>query len=366
MRESAGWIFISYRHEETRHIVGRLTDSLVARFGTEGVFHDIGTIEPGVDFVKAIEEAIASCRVLLAVIGPRWLTITDTNGRRRLEDPLDFVRLEIEGAIRHDIHLIPVLIDDTAMPKMEDLPESLAVLTRRQVLRITESRFRYDSGRLITAIERASNVPHELLHQANEQMSQGRDQDALETIDRAVTISPAYADALALRGEILMSHKRYDQALESLDRALKLNPSQAYAARARGRLFILRKQYHAALEDLNHSLALYPNDAVALAARGHVFMMWNRYEEAFQDFNRAIQLSPLDPQAYYNRGRGYLRLEKYKEARADFETALRLDPNNETIRGLIEVSSWWGTTRLGLAHFAGNVARWLRGNIPSE
>ena len=114
---------------------------------------DVDTIEPGVDFAEAINRAVAACTVLLAVIGPNWLTATDERGRRRLDDPDDFVRLEIEAALIRGVRVIPILADGTVMPGKQDLPESLATLTRLNALLIRHENFSADARRLVTAIE---------------------------------------------------------------------------------------------------------------------------------------------------------------------------------------------------------------------
>ena len=112
------------------------------------------TIEPGLDFAEEVTRAVAACQVLVAVIGPTWLTAADGRGRRRLDDPGDFVRLEIETALARGVRVIPVLAQGAMMPGGDDLPESLAVLARRNALFIRHESFRSDAGRLVTAIER--------------------------------------------------------------------------------------------------------------------------------------------------------------------------------------------------------------------
>lgn len=106
-----GGIFVSYRRQETSHLAGRLYDRLADRFGENQVFIDVDTIEPGVDFTEEIFRAVASCIVLLAVIGPAWLTATDERGRRRLDDPDDIVRLEVEAALGRGVRVIPILVE---------------------------------------------------------------------------------------------------------------------------------------------------------------------------------------------------------------------------------------------------------------
>ncbi len=113
----AGRIFISYRREETAYPAGWLFDRLVEHFGQGQVFKDVDSIQLGDDFVEVITAAVAGCDVLLALIGDQWLTITGEDGRRRLEDPSDFVRLEIEAALARNIRVIPVLVDGARMPR---------------------------------------------------------------------------------------------------------------------------------------------------------------------------------------------------------------------------------------------------------
>ena len=102
-----GRIFMSYRREETAYPAGWLFDRLVSHFGRDQVFKDVDSIELGDDFAEVITTAVESCEVLLALIGNRWLTATGRDGRRRLDDPNDFVRVEIEVALTRDVRVIP-------------------------------------------------------------------------------------------------------------------------------------------------------------------------------------------------------------------------------------------------------------------
>ena len=103
-------IFISYRREDTSPEAGRLYDRLAGHFGKDQVFMDIDTIRPGVDFVEVINDSVASCEVLIAVVGKQWLTSTDEAGNRRLDDPEDWIRLEIAAALGRNIRVIPTLV----------------------------------------------------------------------------------------------------------------------------------------------------------------------------------------------------------------------------------------------------------------
>ena len=150
---SPGRIFISYRREETAYPAGWLYDRLIDRYGGQ-VFKDVDSIELGDDFVEVITRAVGSCDVLLALVGEEWLTITDEDGRRRLDDPDDFVRVEIEAALTRNVRVIPILVDGARMPRSNELPPSLARLVRRQALELSPARFEYDTSRLLTVVDR--------------------------------------------------------------------------------------------------------------------------------------------------------------------------------------------------------------------
>jgi hypothetical protein len=150
---TAGGVFISYRRQESSGMAGRLYDRLAARFGDDQVFMDVDAIDLGVDFGEAIAQALSSCTVLLAVIGPRWLTATDEDGQRRLNDLDDIVRLEIQTALERDIRVIPILVEGAVMPRRQQLPEELAGLARRNAHFLRHESFRFDTDRLLAAIE---------------------------------------------------------------------------------------------------------------------------------------------------------------------------------------------------------------------
>jgi len=134
-------VFISYRREDTEGQAGRLFDDLTRHFGEDSVFMDVAGIEPGRDFRRVIDEQIASCGVLLAMIGKSWLDAVDESGRRRLDDPTDFVRLETASALRRDIPVVPVLVHGARMPRAEQLPEGLTELAYRNGVELSHARW---------------------------------------------------------------------------------------------------------------------------------------------------------------------------------------------------------------------------------
>ena len=149
-----GRVFISYRRDDSAFPAGWLYDRLSAHVGNGLVFKDVDSIEPGDDFVRVLEDAVGSCQVLLALIGDRWLDIIDETGQRRLDNPDDFVRLEIEAALRRDVRVVPVLVGRAPMPKSEQLPDSLRGLIRRHAIELSPNRFESDVARLVRTIDK--------------------------------------------------------------------------------------------------------------------------------------------------------------------------------------------------------------------
>ncbi len=144
-------VFVSYRRSDSRHATGRLYDRLKSNFDDRDIFMDIDGIEPGMDFVEVLNDRVARCDIVLAIIGPNWLTAADDQGRR-LDHPDDFVRIELEAALSRNIRVIPVLVDGAQMPRADDLPENLRTLARRQSVPVRHETFGADSELIITAV----------------------------------------------------------------------------------------------------------------------------------------------------------------------------------------------------------------------
>jgi hypothetical protein len=153
-------VFISYRRDDSAGEAGRLADALEARFGDQRVFRDVEDIPAGEDFAQAIDLALVKADTLLVVIGRKWLESRDAAGKRRLENPQDFVRLEIESALRHGIRVVPVLVQGTAAPSASELPESLRPLARIQAHELSDSRWQYDVVRLVDLLEQVAGSPN--------------------------------------------------------------------------------------------------------------------------------------------------------------------------------------------------------------
>ncbi|MEO7841852.1 MAG: toll/interleukin-1 receptor domain-containing protein, partial [Anaerolineales bacterium] len=151
-------IFVSYRRADSADVTGRIYDRLTGHFGKAAIFKDVDSIPPGVDFKEHLEKAVARCRVFLVVIGDRWLEVTDAKRKNRLQDPSDFVRIEIEAALNKNILIIPLLVGGALMPAEKKLPASLQKLVYRNGLPIrSDPDFHGDMDRLIEAILTYSN-----------------------------------------------------------------------------------------------------------------------------------------------------------------------------------------------------------------
>src|SRR5262249_8962597 len=151
----AGKIFINYRRDDSIGMAGRLHDRLAHTFGRDNVFLDVDHIPAGADFVTHLNNQVAECNVVLVIIGPNWLNAKDETGERRLDNPEDFVTIEIVAALARDIRVIPVLVDGARMPKAKELPDSLKPLTRRQAIEVRHAHFGHDAEALVKRMREA-------------------------------------------------------------------------------------------------------------------------------------------------------------------------------------------------------------------
>lgn len=183
-------IFISYRRQDSEGYVGRLYDHLLRHFESEQVFMDVDSIPLGVDFVTFLEEAVAQCDVLLAVIGPTWTDATDSDGERRLTQENDFVRIEVEAAIRQKKQVVPVLVGGARMPRSAEIPSELAPITRRNAVELRHAQFAKDVDRLAEAIRNLTAAKAPLNAAARAEKEAALKQIRFDLI--AATDSPLY------------------------------------------------------------------------------------------------------------------------------------------------------------------------------
>jgi hypothetical protein len=150
-------IFISYRRDDTAGTAGRLHQYLEHALGKENLFIDVDDIPKGVNFRKALNDQLATCDIFLCVIGRNWLNDKDDEGRRRLDQAGDYVRVEIAEALKRNIRVIPVLVDGARLPKASELPDDIAQLTDRQCVELRNSHFKRDAAELADDIRGIAN-----------------------------------------------------------------------------------------------------------------------------------------------------------------------------------------------------------------
>jgi TIR domain-containing protein len=152
--KSSRYIFLSYRRSDSADIAGRIYDRLLQKYNRDMIFKDVDSIPLGIDFKEYLDKKVGECDVLLAIIGDHWSDATDSSGEKRLNDPSDFVRIEIESALERGIPVIPLLVRGAQMPHQEHLPPTLKKLVFRNGIPIRhDPDFHRDMDRLIKALE---------------------------------------------------------------------------------------------------------------------------------------------------------------------------------------------------------------------
>jgi hypothetical protein len=146
-------VFLSYRREDAAPYARLLQFQLRERLPDARVFMDLDSIEPGLDFAEVIGEAVGSCVVLVALIGHQWATLTDAEGHRRLDNPDDYVRFEVQAALERGVRVIPVLVDGANPLRQQQLPAELQKLARLNALELSYGRYEYDADRLVNIIQ---------------------------------------------------------------------------------------------------------------------------------------------------------------------------------------------------------------------
>jgi chaperonin GroEL len=152
---SSQGVFLSYRREDAAPYARLLKSELRERIPAAQVFMDLDSIEAGLDFADVIRDALESCAVLVALIGRQWVTIADDGGNRRLDNPDDFVRFEVQTALERGVRVIPVLVDGATPLRQQQLPAELQKLARLNAFELSYGRYEYDATRLLDLIGRA-------------------------------------------------------------------------------------------------------------------------------------------------------------------------------------------------------------------
>ena len=379
-------IFVSYRRDDSSGHAGRLFDNLAKHFGEDQIFMDIDTIEPGEDFVTVIENAVGSCEILIAIIGRHWLSQPGET-KRRLDNPNDFVRLEIATALDRNIRVIPVLVQRASMPKPEDLPDDLARLTRRNAIELSDLRWQTDVDRLIGVMEKVLAKPDPARagtarkveadsRGKKEKQDYAKEQTRPEPVPGpkvgAVEIPPVRRDRskrtmvlatiagigivlaiLALswtgllsrstnlestaaenqkRGSELFSQKKFAEAEAYYREAVRLAPDSAPYQNNLCTALFGQQKYAQAEPFCREAVRLSPNDALMQDNLGDALFGQQRYAEAEIQYREAVRLAPGNAQYQNDLCTALYGQKKYAQAEPFCREAARLSPNEALIR----------------------------------
>jgi hypothetical protein len=243
-------VFVSYRRDDSKHAAGRLGERLHERFH---LFMDIDNIRPGTDFTAVVRNAVDQADVVLAIIGTAWLASTKEPGTRRLDDPDDWVALEVGTALRRGTPVIPVLVDGARMPERGELPEKLADLASRQAITLDHESFGADCTRLIEIIESLAG------EQQVKEVDLWADPDYPAA--RSALLQEQWARAIEGLERVLRRYPRHQQVLDQLAEARRRQTLIELDQRARDAA--VDGRWSVAVEALEGIQAIEPSDAVA-------------------------------------------------------------------------------------------------------
>ncbi|MFO7496519.1 MAG: TIR domain-containing protein [Desulfobacterales bacterium] len=330
-------IFISYRRSDSQMVAGRLRESLARRMGDTAIFRDKNSIGAGEDWVRAIEESLTGNAIVLALIGPNWATARDEAGARRLDDPADWNRVELELALKRSARVIPILIDEARMPRGSDLPGSLGQLARINALKLRDDDWESDVERLIQVVG-----------------SHGKRRWTRRPMALAAVV--AIVIAIGVAGWWWLGHFHGQRVLpEAVEKVAPVPTPEgggAYLADIRERLraeqqeglALLFKRAHAdraraiALIDANlthieRALASFPDDVYLHTLAGYAA------KNVYASSGGTDLLSPPQRKKYLDR------------ARMHFETALGINPNDPgAVNGLGNVLFYEGKFDEAIMH----------------
>src|SRR5262249_20586272 len=332
-------------------------------------------------FVTHLNNQVAACKFFIAVIGPNWLNVRNEMGERRLDDPDDFVTIEIAAALARDIRVIPVLVDGARMPKVEELPKSLKPLVRRQAIELRHAHFGRDAEALIEKIREAfsdkplrlgrwraaaavlgallllgwvglftTGIPISVVQPGMRGQAEKERLAAAKAEKERQAKAPAEVEARSKaeqeEKERLAAAKaeeeRKAKAAAEVEARRKSESEQQRLAALRARHSALLSQSHTEISngDYDRAIAttsevmrLDPKSALAFISRGVAYERKGDMDRAIADYSEAIRLDPNNALASSNRGIVYAKKGDNDRAIADYNEAIRLNPNDANAFG---------------------------------
>lgn len=296
-------IFVSYRREDSSDVTGRICDHLKAAFGEEHLFKDVDSIQLGTDFREAINAAIQDCDVLLAVIGPEWLHIQDEAGGRRIDNPEDYVHLEIRSALDRNIPVIPVLVEGAKIPQQKELPEPLQRLAFRNAIFVRpDPDFRHDMERLCRDLSRFLKVA-----------DPGQRKESRQRRRFLIAMSAVFALVALV---VLMAF---------LPRGRTIPPEVVNKMTVINVTVIVQEYKKYQGKPVSEELRQQIEQSVAIAMEG-------KHQESIKLLEK-IAASAALPSIYTNLGVEYAKLDNVDAARSAFAKAIEKDPGYQAARG---------------------------------
>ena len=328
-------IFINYRREDSAGTAGRLHDRLAQVFGRKDIFMDVDQIPPGIDFVAHLNSQVAACKAFLVVIGPHWLNVKNEAGQRRLNQPDDFVAIEIAAALARDIRVIPVLVDGAIIPKASELPDSLKPLVRRQAIDLRQAHFGRDSEALIERLREALGDKAGLGRWRVRALASAAAIAALLLIGVGGYVFFGHVVEQGVqRAELKLDKQRKEQeaaANENMAMASEAEHERqaAQQAEAKRQADEAEQQRLAAIKAEQERQAKVEQarvDAQNFFQRGLADQNRGDYDRAIADYNEAIRLDPKNAVTFCNRGIAKCKIND-RSANADIAKARQLDPS---------------------------------------
>jgi tetratricopeptide (TPR) repeat protein len=333
-----GKIFVNYRRDDERSTAARIRDRLASTFGDANIFMDVDNLLPGQRFDRELEKALGETDVFLAVIGPRWQELLT---ERRASGEHDYVREEIAAALQRDMLVIPVLIEQTPLPRHAALPGDMRDLVLHQKHVVSHERFGRDLAELVEAIQFARaeedrggkaieidpKDPIAYNNRGHAHLKKGYYDRAIADFSKAIEIDPKVAIAYYNRGRTY-EKLDYDRAIADFSKAIEIDPHYAAAYNSRGGTYRDEKlDYDRAIADFSKAIEIDPHHATTYVSRGWTYWAMRDYDRAIADFSKAIEIDPHYAVAYDSRGAIYWAMRDYDRAIADFSKVIEIDPH---------------------------------------
>jgi tetratricopeptide (TPR) repeat protein len=312
-------IFFNYRHADERDMTMRIKDAIENNIGSDNVFID-DKIPPTAIWHEVLYSEVQKCDVLMAIIGPKWLDLL----QNRLSNEDDYVRLEIEWALKLRKTILPVCIKGASIPSKDELPESIRGILQYQAISIADSRhFQRDIEDIINVL-RSHNLNSKLNLDDGKLNSNNREQ-VLGSLANTSSSNPDIQKYLT-EALLYLNHNSYARAVISYTNALTRDPKLYSAYLGRGLCLRMLGEWQAAISDYSVAIDLNPSFFEAFVNRGEAYHSLQQYADAINDYKKAIEINPENRSPYYNLGITFDVLKQHDKAIENYTNAISCEP----------------------------------------